>query len=367
MHTIVHKLLGTKPTNQSDLVKEQIKLATSITCLPVGFVIIDPTEKILTINPAAQLILGSLVVPTILEQFPDGLREKLRSSAQSTATSQRALSENNVVFGEKYLKLYCAPIVAHAFNSEYLGTVVVIEDVTEARVMERSKDEFFSIASHELRTPLTAIRGTTSMILDMYKDQLTDPELRSMLDDVYQSSVRLIGIVNDFLNMSRIEQGKIEYKTEVFDLVELCKEVLTELQSVKTNPQVALQIQLPEGTLPKAKADRNKTKEIIINLVGNALKFTDVGSISLSFRVEDTGITLLFTDTGHGMSPENQHVLFHKFQQATDSLIRRDATKSTGLGLYISKLIIEGMGGKIWLESSQVGVGSTFAIRIPTE
>lgn len=367
MHPLVHKLLGKKLKDSDELIKEQIKLTTSITCLPIGFVIIDPKEAVLTINPAAQLIIGSLVVPTQLEHIPKALQDALRTYCEETAKTQRVVSKDNFVYGEKFIKLYFAPIVAHSYNSEYLGTVIVMEDVTEARVLERSRDEFFSIASHELRTPLTAIRGNTSMILDMYSEQLNDPELVTMLGDIYQSSIRLIGIVNDFLNMSRVEQGKIEYKKETFDLVEMSQEVCQELATVNTNSKVSLGVTPPQEPLQSVRADKNRSKEILINLVGNALKFTETGSVSLAFRKDGASVVLLVTDTGRGLSPENQHILFHKFQQASDSILARDTTKSTGLGLYISKLMIEGMGGKIWLESSELGVGSTFAIALPTE
>ncbi len=366
MHPLLSKLLTSTPANTNDLIKEQIKLHASITALPVGFVIVDSSEGIQTINPAAQLIIGSLVVPTKLSQLPRDLTDMLRTHCQTVQQTQRVHEENEVTYGSKFLKLYFAPIIAHGTRSEYLGTVIVMEDVTEAKILERSKDEFFSIASHELRTPLTAIRGNTSMMMDMYADKLSDPDLSEMVHDIYDSSVRLIGIVNDFLNMSRLEQGKIEYKKESFDMVALAKEVTTELVGAKTHPSVSLVVKEPSVSLPNVVADRNKTKEIIINLVGNALKCTESGSIELSFAAGDQRVKLFVTDTGRGMSPENQTILFHKFQQASDNILVRDTSKGTGLGLYISKLMIEGMGGRIWLERSEIGKGSTFAIDEPT-
>jgi signal transduction histidine kinase len=185
------------------------------------------------------------------------------------------------------------------------------------------------------------------------------------VDDIHSSAVRLIEIVNDFLDVSALEQGKIQMRPERFALADVAGEVLRELGSVTHAKGVKLVLDPSMESAPQILADRQRMKQVIYNLVGNANKFTANGSITLSARVSDTTVECLVTDTGTGMSEENQRLLFRKFQQAGDSLLTRDATKGTGLGLYISKLIVEKTGGRIGLVRSEPGKGSTFVFSVP--
>ncbi|MEK9196474.1 MAG: HAMP domain-containing sensor histidine kinase, partial [Patescibacteria group bacterium] len=246
-----------------------------------------------------------------------------------------------------------------------IGSVVLFDDVTEKTVMQRSKDEFFSIASHELRTPLTAIRGNTSMILNYYEKQLKDPELKEMVTDIHASSLRLIEIVNDFLDTSRLEQGKMVFNLTDISLTKLIEEVVKETNIVAGEQGNKVVFEEPEKPLPLVSADMNKLKQVIYNMVGNSLKFTENGVITLKPEKKGSHIKVSVTDTGRGISEESKVLLFRKFQQATSSLITRDTTKGTGLGLYISKLILDNMDGSIGIDRSEVGVGSTFYFTIP--
>lgn len=265
------------------------------------------------------------------------------------------------LMGARYIDVHTVPVM----HETVVGAVAIfIKDVTEETAVQRSRDEFFSIASHELRTPLTAIRGNTEMILDNYKDKITDKEVLEMLTDVHEGSVRLIEIVNDFLNVSRLEMGKMEFKQEAIDLVEVASGVVKEFEVTGSRQKVEIIVEAPES-LPKARGDSDRIKQVLINLIGNGLKFTKDGSIRIEFVPQKEMIQINVVDTGEGIPKELQGLLFHKFQQAGSSLYTRDTSKGTGLGLYISKLMVEGMGGKIWLEKSEVGKGSTFAICLP--
>ena len=258
-----------------------------------------------------------------------------------------------------------------------IGTVVLVEDITEQKVMERSKDEFFSIASHELRTPLTSIKGNASMILDFYKDAIKDPQLKEMIVDVHESSVRLIEIVNDFLDTSRLEQGKMKFEYEEVSLEEVLESVAYEMKTVLDEKKIYLKLdKLTLDHLPKVWVDKNRLKQVVYNLVGNAAKFTEEGGVSISTELvgqpggqataqQPEHVKVTIADTGRGMPIEAQKLLFHKFQQAGGSLITRDTTRGTGLGLYISKMIIESMGGTIALDSSEEGTGSSFSFSVP--
>lgn len=350
-----------------DLLEEQTRLTASLNSLDLGFVITDPAENIILTNPSVSRILNFSSPPTNFHQIETLLQAScdLHQLHQTCRSSLASINLPNVVFGSLHLHLFLAPIVLPPPNSEYIGTALVIEDITEAKILERSKDEFFSIASHELRTPLTAIRGNTSLILDHFGKALPDPMLTEMLGDIHESSIRLIGIVNDFLNLSRLEQGQIQFNHVTFDLLVLLHEIVQEFSQAASQKNLTLSVAKPAHPSFFVTSDHDRVKEVLVNLIGNALKYTDSGSITLTYEPKDTSVKILVSDTGRGIPLSQQPLLFHKFQQAGESLYTRDTTKGTGLGLYISKLIIGSLGGQIGLQSSTPGEGSTFYFTLP--
>ena len=345
--------------------QEQAKLTASIQSLPVGFMIIDRDEYILAINAVAKKILDlKNEDPTsrqICEKFTPVL--DLRKMQEKSLADKKALELKDIALGKKVLRILLSPISLSA--EEIIGSVILFEDVTEAKILERSKDEFFSIASHELRTPLTAIRGNTALIQQYFSDILKDSTLKDMILDIHDSSIRLIQIVNDFLNVSRLEQGRIEFVNEEFDIRELVLEVFKELEFTAHEKNLFLKFDSEQRNAVKVYADRDRTKEVLINLIGNSLKFTDQGGVTVSILPNPNFLKIAIIDSGRGIPVKNQSLLFHKFQQASEQILTRDFTRGTGLGLYISKLLIEGMEGKIWLENTEEGKGSTFSFTLP--
>ncbi|MBI5614335.1 PAS domain S-box protein [Candidatus Gottesmanbacteria bacterium] len=352
------------------LQQEKARMNASINSLTLGYIMTDEDLNILTMNTAITSILGisknTVNLHDIDVSFGDSL--DLHAALEECRTKKESRSVTNIIFKKKYLRLFLAPILMDTLDKDLLGIVLLFEDITEARLVERSRDEFFSIASHELRTPLTAIRGNTAMIQDYFKDALKDQELNDMVKDIHESSVRLIDIVNDFLNMSRLELKKLEFKNDFFDVVGMAEDVIKELATTGSEHKLMLSVTKPIGNLPKAYADRDRVKEVLINLIGNSLKFTAEGGVTVSFvRDGESAVRVIVTDTGRGVAPENQALLFRKFQQASDNIFTRDTTKGTGLGLYISRLIIESMKGTIGLDKSEPGKGSVFSFTLPTE
>lgn len=353
------------------LKQEQARFMASINSLKQGFLILDIKNNILIKNDAIDKMLnlkdleGNVLLKGDMEVIEEQVKESfslLKLIDECLAKKDRIVAAD-IPLKQKHLSIHVSPIISPDETSP-LGVVILIEDITEAKVLERSRDEFFSIASHELRTPLTAIRGNTSMILDYFADKLTDPQLSAMIQDIHAASVRLIGIVNDFLNMSRLEQRKMEFKKDVVDIIEIIQEVIKELTHIADEKKLYLRF-IPPAVRLSVLVDKDRFKEVVINLVGNGIKFTDTGGITLTVAQADSKVKVLVSDTGLGIHLSNQPLLFHKFQQAGSSLFTRDSSKGTGLGLYISKLITEGMGGTIELVKSEEGKGTTFAISLP--
>jgi signal transduction histidine kinase len=355
-----------------ELGEAQSELIASISGMPFGFAVVDQQNQILFANE----VLAKMVNRPIPSD-PAASREALQQIAADYAPAIDLLGqiraaqdhlrpiEQNIVFGPRYFRFFFMPITAPKGKGvRVIGTVVIVEDTTEEKALQRSRDEFFSIASHELRTPLTAIRGNADMMLGYYKEQLQDPGLHEMVGDIHTASLRLIDIVNDFLDMSRLEQGKFVFKNEPFDIVPLLQQIVHEYTTVGDLHQLEIKFNPPPQASMNVVADKDRVNQIVVNLLSNALKFTAAGSVTLDITAQGEELKLAVTDTGNGIPEESRHLLFHKFQQASNNILTRDNTQSTGLGLYISKLLAEGMHGKLYLERSKVGHGSTFVLEL---
>jgi signal transduction histidine kinase len=338
--------------------------------LRMGFIMCDVNGGVVLANDVIrQLIAG--VVPTDAYLTLTALDGIFRPTLELQKLVVRCLESGLPVeaeavnVAERILQLSVAPMTSEADGvKQQLGAVILVEDITEQKVLERSKEEFLSIASHELRTPLTAIRGNAALIQKHFNDRLSPEEVLDMVGEIHSSTIRLIEIVNDFLDASALEQGKMTIEPAEFNLSEVIDEVSHELANLCAAKGLQLLIE-PSTQNMQVFADRQRVKQVLINLVGNAVKFTDSGSITIATTADDKLLSVFVTDTGRGMSADSQHLLFRKFQQAGSSLLTRDTTKGTGLGLYISKQIVEQSGGKIWLEQSAPEKGSTFAFSLP--
>lgn len=226
--------------------------------------------------------------------------------------------------------------------------------------LDKLKDEFLSIASHELRTPMTAIKGYVSMILEGDYGKIDD-NLKEPLDSIGQSTERLINLVNDMLNVSRIEAGRLKFNLAESDMKSIINEVVVSLQPIAAQKHIVLKSDI--NTSSTVQVDPDKVKQMLHNLIGNALKFTDEGSITVTMKEEAQTVLVRIIDTGSGISVEDQAKLFGKFQQISDA--QKGKPQGTGLGLYITKQIAQRMGGNVWIEESKVGKGTIFAFTVP--
>lgn len=368
-------MIERKVAEQTLAVREtKAQLVGSINSLVFGFMITDQFATVVMVNDVAhRLFCGSgdhsavscreVTLEHIESEHISGVH--LSDAVRACIMSRQPQTIKSVVFNNRNWRVYVSPVVD---GDAVTGTAVIVQDVTEENILARSRDEFFSIASHELRTPLTAIKGNASLMLQYYADDLKDPSLRGMVDDIHESSERLIEIVNDFLEVSRLEQGRISFQLEPVSVVKAAERVVYDMGS--TAKQSGVHIRLGKGlkhidSVPDVMADPARLKQILYNLVGNAIKFTKHGSVTIDAEVSKANLKISVQDTGKGISPEMQTLLFHKFQQAGESILTRDSTKGTGLGLYISRLLARGMDGQLVLGESEVGKGSTFVLTLP--
>jgi signal transduction histidine kinase len=234
--------------------------------------------------------------------------------------------------------------------------------------LDKLKDDFVSMASHELRTPMAAIKSYLWMLLAGKVGKLK-AEQHHYVERCFQSTERLIKLVNDMLNVSRIESGRISLEVEPMSMVELAQEVVEEVKPRADELGINVQFEMDDheqGTY-QAVADADKIREVIINLMGNSLKFTPKGGrITLKIENKNDKIITHVSDNGIGISEFNLHALFQKFGLIKDSYqTNQEVAQGTGLGLYICKSIINLHKGKIWVESEGEGKGSTFSFSLP--
>jgi signal transduction histidine kinase len=229
--------------------------------------------------------------------------------------------------------------------------------------LDKLKSEFLSLASHQIRAPLGAIKGYLSEIFEGDFGPVTK-EVEAPLHIVYQSTENLVTIVNDFLNISRIEQGNMKYELSVFDFKKAVEEVAAAIKPNIDRKGLTFSMEAQEGNY-MVNADIGKIKQIVGNLMDNSIKYTPSGWMKAILTVDETArtIRLGIKDSGVGIAKETISQLFQKFTRAQDA--NRVNIMGTGLGLYVAKLMMEAQHGKIWVESEGKGKGSTFFIELP--
>jgi signal transduction histidine kinase len=244
-------------------------------------------------------------------------------------------------------------------QQEVLGAVVLLQETSRQKALEEMKIDFVSIVSHELRTPITAIKGYIDILLHEVK---LDPEHIEMLRRVYVSNERQLETVESLLNLSRLERGTIPIHPQAFSMEELVGQVVGEVEPQARDKGLEFKFDYPRFALAKVWADPARTREVIMNLCTNAIKYTDKGWVHVSLEQTQTDIRVTVSDNGPGIPPEVQAKLFAKFQRGEAALT--ESKQGMGLGLYITKQFVELMGGKIWLES-EMGKGSAFSFTLP--
>ncbi len=241
------------------------------------------------------------------------------------------------------------------------GAVVVFRDVSQRREMDRMKHEFISVVSHELRTPLTSIRGALGLLAGGAFGEIP-PSAAKMIDIATAGSVRLGRLVNDILEIERLDTGMLPMAIRSHDVPAACQEAVVATSGMAQASAIDLRLGSVSG---RVRADKDRLVQVLINLIGNAVRFSDPGdSIQLDAEAHADVIEFSVSDTGRGIPADKLEAIFGRFSQVDSSDTREKG--GTGLGLAICRGLVEGMGGRIWVEST-LGEGSTFRFVLPTD
>jgi signal transduction histidine kinase len=256
------------------------------------------------------------------------------------------------------LQRFAAQSVLAIENARLFGEIE--EKGRQLESASKHKSQFLANMSHELRTPLNAILGYTELIIDnMYGE--TPDKMRTVLNRVQSNGRHLLGLINDVLDLSKIEAGQLTLSLANYSLKEAVHSVFTAVEPLASEKKLAFKIEVPPD-LPPGRGDERRLTQVLLNLVGNAIKFTDAGEVKLKASASNGSFTIAVHDTGPGIAVDDQVKIFEEFQQADNSATKKKG--GTGLGLSIAKRIIEMHGGQIWVES-KLGEGSIFFFTLP--
>ncbi|PIU46403.1 hypothetical protein COS93_02660 [bacterium (Candidatus Gribaldobacteria) CG07_land_8_20_14_0_80_33_18] len=342
---------------------ERDKTLTMFENFPEGLMFFNNENKTALINPQ-------------INSFFNVNKEKLIGKGIKDLEKISSLSSLVAILGEKLSPVYkkeleitenlileisVLPIISLA--GEKIGTLVLLRNITREKIVEKLKTEFVTISAHQLRTPLSAIKWTIRMLLDGDVGKLTD-EQTEFLKKAYQSNERMVNLINDLLNVTRIEEGRYLYNPEELDMIELIEKTIIPLKEIAERKNLKFEFLKPKEKEIKVRVDKEKISLAISNLVDNAINYTKEGKISIQFEYDskDKQVKFSVKDTGIGISEEQQKRLFSKFFRGINAI--KAETEGTGLGLFIAKNIIEAHGGRIWFESEE-GKGTTFYFTLP--
>lgn len=376
LYTLISDLAMERGKTERQLREENSKSQAILQSLGEGVIVFDEQEQIVLFNSAAEQMLkipSSYVVNQPVdhilsytlteedaqraERIHDGLSRGLQELAEQARYHSRMIQ---VPSPQQSILLNAASWLGPA-NARY-GSVVVLRDVTREIESDRAKREFISSVSHELRTPLTSIKGYVDLLLLTSKDEFNATQLQ-FLSVVKNNANRLMDLINDLLEIGRIDSEKIVLNFEQVNIHDMVQDVLQTLRVLIDRKSMIVETNVDER-LPMVTADSRRLSQIVLNLISNALKYTyEEGRIELRAFLNPAGMLQIeVEDNGVGISSEDQKNLFRRFQRFDSPL--RDEAGGTGLGLSIAKSFVELHGGEMWVKS-EVNQGSTFSFMIP--
>lgn len=338
---------------------EKGKVVSMVSSMADGVIMTDKDTRLAVINPAAKSMLNIQKDVVTIFDVIDSLTGKfdLRTRIEESIKLEKLLIHDELFIADKVLQVLVSPVKDR--ESKTLGSVVIFHDITNEKQLERLRQDFTAMMVHELRAPLTAMKGTSDTIL-LHLSQLTGDRLESSVRLLYDSSSQMLKLVNDLLDVAKIEVGKFEVIEEPSDLRSVIGEAVETFKSLAGAKGLTITGRVDESVPQFLYFDRLRISQVLNNLLSNALKFTSVGGITIEAKAEESEVTVRISDTGEGIQKEDIPSLFNKFKQ----LQSKERAVGTGLGLVISKGIVESHGGKIWVEST-LGKGSTFCFSLP--
>ncbi len=361
VHAALLNILEDVEEARARAVEEKNKTLAIITNFTDGLLFFDKEDKLSLVNPVAEDFLAveaTEIIGKPFSELADFPKLKVLAGLLREA-AKRIFKEEIELEKELILEVSTIPVMR---EKEKLGLLVVLHDITREKLVERMKTEFVSLTAHQLRTPLSAIKWTLKMVLDGDLGKITKEQVE-FLERTYNSNERMISLINDLLNVTRIEEGRYLYKPILAQFEDLVEEIVNNYKPEIKRKNIKFQFEKPERKVPKVKIDMEKMRLAITNLLDNAIRYTlPKGKVTVSLKYEEKKIKFSVEDFGIGIPKDQQKRLFTKFFRGANAI--RIETEGSGLGLFLAKNIVEAHGGEIWFESEE-NKGSTFGFTLP--
>ena len=346
-------------------INEKKQTEAVIRSIAEGLVVVDAQGKVVMINPAAEKLLGVSRQDKVGKSLTDDMREEhLVSLSQGSPDKEDKEIELISKQDETKKVLRASTAVIENENGQTIGMVSVLSDITKQKELDNLKSAFVANVSHELRTPLVAIDKSLTLILEKEAGELSQTQ-EQFLSIAQRNLKRLSALINDLLDLSKLEAGKMEVRRKRVAINNVIQEVIDSLNNWARSKAVTLEKKI-EDLLPDVEIDPDRLAQVLTNLVGNAVKFTpNNGKITLEAKLSDSKkeLEVSVKDTGIGIAQEDLPKIFSKFYQCGGERMISDVN-GTGIGLSIAKEIVELHGGKIWVESEK-GQGAKFIFTLP--
>ena len=356
---------------------EKNKAAVTLGSVADGVIGLDLNQKVILFNKAAEIITGIPVtsalnkdIQTLFKLFDETTKEiapSIYCPIRNDDYEGVVWQNNRTTLKTTTDKEIPVDVITSKIKESVranLGCIITIHDLTKEKQLEEMKLDFVSMAAHELRTPITSISGYLSVFMDEMKGKIPQSEVE-LLDKIEFASKQLLSLVDNMLNVSKIERGVFSVTVAPMDFVDLVDKIVSELVDRAKSKGQTLEWQKPTTPFPQVEGDIIRLGEVLTNLISNAIKYTQPnGHVKVELELKDNEIITHVKDNGRGIPPESIPNLFQKFYRVVSKL--EQSSKGNGLGLYISKAIVEVHHGKIWVES-EVGKGTTFSFSIPSQ
>lgn len=355
--------------------EEQKVLAEALfTSIGDGAIATDEFGKITRINPTALRILGYTEREMIGAWFPKKIISLHEDGNQVSLIDRpitRAFLTGKTIIEKTYYKkrngqpvpvaITVSPIM---LNGKPVGAIEVFRDITIEFEIDRMKSDFISLASHQLRTPLSAIKTYSHMLIDGYMGELTGAQKKS-LRTIVSAANRMNELISTLLNITRIESGNVTVTPKAVNVAKLAEEVNKEHALAASDREIDLSLHIAAKQPPTVQTDTLLFKEVLSNLVSNAIKYTPPGGkVEVTVKSRRYDVLFVVADSGMGIPKYSQEQIFTKFFRAHN--VVKQETSGTGLGLYLVKGLVDALGGKIWFESAE-GKGTVFSVTLPKQ
>jgi signal transduction histidine kinase len=343
---------------------QQSKTESLVNGLSDGVIMFSREKKIILKNPAfLRLESGKIIISSLTElddMFPEeSFSEAIDKMLKDGEPYQLLEAEQD----KHFFQVYITPVKSPGGQTE--GGAIIFHDITQLKEIDRMKSEFVSVASHQLRTPLTAIKLFTEMLAKgdvgpLNKDQ------KDYIDNVSESTERMVRLVNDLLSLSRLESGKLRIDPQLTQLAEMINALINELKPIAALKKCEIIFERPKKEVKEVMVDSNLMRQVVHNLLTNALRYCKDGNGRIRVGLEQTKTDYLIrvSDNGIGIAEKDKASIFRKFFRADNAV--KVETEGSGLGLYVCQMIMEASQGKIWFESD-IGKGTTFYASLPLE